>query len=139
MALPMMTATQTASALAEKTGISRTDVRHVLDELHNLILAELGECNRFKLVGLVQLEPKVMPARKARMGRNPATGAAVQIAAKPATAAVKARVLAEAKNVALDVKQLSAQIENHKAAPRARPKPVVKVKKKVRAKAKNKR
>lgn len=110
MALPMMTATQIASSIAENTGVSKTDVRHVLDDLRDLALSEIESCNRFRLVGLVQLEPKVKPARKARMGRNPATGEDVKIAAKPAQAVVKARLLAEAKNVDLSLSKLRSRI-----------------------------
>jgi len=148
MALPMKTATQVTADLAERTGITQTDIRHMLDELHALVLSELKSGNRFKLVGLVQLEPKVRPARAARMGRNPATGESVKIAAKPAETVIRARLLAEVRNVPLGVKKLSERIEEYKPAPRERPwlaqkaqvkksKPVKKVK--ARAKAKNKR
>jgi hypothetical protein len=47
--------------------------------------------------GLVQLTVRVKPAQKKRPGRNPATGEAITIAAKPASVDVRARPLARAK------------------------------------------
>jgi len=143
MALPMMSAAEAARELADKSGITQTDVRHVLDELHDLAIRELEQGNRFKLAGLVQLEPKVRPARKARVGRNPATGEDVQIAAKAAETVIRARLLADARQVSLSVKKLSARIEEHKPALRANSRPARPVqarvkKKKVKAKAKSK-
>jgi hypothetical protein len=45
----------------------------------------------------VQLTVRVKPAQKTRSGRNPATGEATTIAAKPASVDVRARPLARAK------------------------------------------
>jgi len=136
----MLTAAGLASALAEETGITQTDVRHMLDELKNLTLRELADGHRVKLVGLVQLEPKIRPARKARMGRNPRTGEQVEISAKPAESVVRARVLAEAKGAAPSVRKLSEALgvpDPGTKVPKDDPAPR-KAKKKVRAKAKNK-
>lgn len=131
MALPMMTVAQVAKSIAENTGISVTDVRHVMDDLKDLTLAELEDCKRFKLLGIVQLEPKMKPARKKRMGRNPATGEELEIAAKPAEAVIRARVLAEAKTATPALtslrKALSASAPKPKATttkPKTKPKPV---------------
>jgi hypothetical protein len=49
--------------------------------------------------GLVPLTVRVKPARKARTGRNPATGEQVTSAAQPASVDVSARPLARAKGV----------------------------------------
>jgi DNA-binding protein HU-beta len=133
MALPMMTVAQVAASISENTGISKVDVRHVMDDLKDLVLAELEDCKRVKLLGIVQLEPKVKPARKKRMGRNPATGEEIEIAAKPSEAVIRARVLAEAKTATPPLaslkKALSASAPKPKATPtpktkpKARPKP----------------
>jgi DNA-binding protein HU-beta len=106
MALPMLTATEMASELAERTGVSKTDVRHVLDELHNVVIEQLGFCQRVKIANIVQLEPKIKAKRKARIGRNPATGEDVKIAAKPAEAVVRARVLKPGKDAAPSLPKL---------------------------------
>jgi nucleoid DNA-binding protein len=133
MALPMMTATQVAKSIAENTGISTTDVRHVLDDYRDLILSELEACNRVKILNVVQLEPKVKPARKARMGRNPATGEPVKIAAKPAEAVVRARVLSEGKSAVPTLSRLKSALAKSKPAPRKTTKAKKSTKKPVKA------
>lgn len=95
----MVTAAQLVEAIAEETGYSKADIRHVLSSLEGNLLYFLGECEKVKIGQVVQLEVKIRPARKKRMGRNPQTGEAVQIAAKPATPVVRARVLKKAKDV----------------------------------------
>jgi DNA-binding protein HU-beta len=106
MALPMLTASEMAAEIADRSGISKTDVRHVLDTLHDVVLEQLGFCQRVKIANVVQLEPKEKKKRKARMGRNPATGEAVKISAKPASVVVKARVLKDAKEAAPSLNKL---------------------------------
>lgn len=139
MPLPMMTVAQVAASIAENTGISKTDVRHVLDDLRDLVLSELEECHRFKLLNLVQLEPKVKPARKARMGRNPQTGEDVQISAKPAEAVVRARVLTEAKSAAPSLQRLRSRLSASQKPSKAKPAPKSKPKAKPKAKAPSRR
>jgi nucleoid DNA-binding protein len=94
----MVTAAQLTEAISEETGYSKADIRHVLVSLDDVVAAYLAEGEKVKLGGLVQLEVKIRPARKKRMGRNPRTGEAVQVAAKPATPVVRARVLKKAKD-----------------------------------------
>jgi DNA-binding protein HU-beta len=145
MALPMLTAAATAAELARRTGITQVDVRHVLDELKNLTVDELTNGNRFRVVGLVQLEPKIRPARAARMGRNPRTGEDVQIEAKPADVVVRARVLKDAQQAHPSLGKLSKALGVPKPSTKVPPKseavreaPVKPQKKKLRAKAKSK-
>jgi nucleoid DNA-binding protein len=69
----------------------------VLDALDEILLEEIGNAQKVRIGGLVQLNVRVKPAQKARRGRNPATGEAITIAAKPASVEVKARPLAKAK------------------------------------------
>ena len=92
--MPMLTVPQIVSELSETTGISKVDIRHVLDELHNLAVREIQHGHKFKLAGLVQLQPRVKAATKARMGRNPRTGDEVKIKAKPASVVIGMRRLA---------------------------------------------
>jgi hypothetical protein len=61
------------------------------------VLEELGNAQKVRIGGLVQLTVRVKPAQKKRKGRNPATGEEIDIAAKPATVDVRARPLAKAK------------------------------------------
>jgi DNA-binding protein HU-beta len=92
-----LTQTQLAAAVAERAELSRADAKRALEALEEVILAELGDAQKVRLGGLVQLTVRVKPATKKRQGRNPATGEAITIAAKPASVDVRARPLAKAK------------------------------------------
>jgi nucleoid DNA-binding protein len=92
-----LTQTQLASAVADRAEISRAEAKRVLDVLEQVVLEELGNAQKVRIGGLVQLTVRVKPAQKARMGRNPATGEAIKVAAKPASVDVRARPLAKAK------------------------------------------
>jgi DNA-binding protein HU-beta len=92
-----LTQTQLAAAVAERAELSRADAKRALEALEEVVLAELGDAQKVRLGGLVQLTVRVKPATKKRQGRNPATGEAITIAAKPASVDVRARPLAKAK------------------------------------------
>jgi DNA-binding protein HU-beta len=92
-----LTQTQLATALADRVGISRAEAKRVLAVLDEIVLEELGNAQKVRIGGLVQLTVRVKPAQKARKGRNPATGEEITIAAKPASVDVRARPLAKAK------------------------------------------
>lgn len=79
-----MTKSQVQAALAEKTGLSKKQVRAFLEELATLAYAEAP--NGFTIPGIGKL---VLVNRKARMGRNPATGEQIHI---PAKTVVKFRI-----------------------------------------------
>ena len=95
-----MTQTQLADAVAEKAGLSRADAKKAIAALEEVVLDEIGNAEKVKIGGVVQLDVRVRPATVARPGRNPATGEEITISAKPASVAVKARPLAKAKNAA---------------------------------------
>jgi DNA-binding protein HU-beta len=92
-----LTKTQLATAVADKAGLSRADASRALAALEEVVLAELGNAEKVRIGGLVQLTVRVKPASKARKGRNPATGEEITIAAKPASVDIRARPLAGAK------------------------------------------
>ena len=95
-----MTQTQLADAVADKAGLSRADAKKALTALEEVVLGEIGNAEKIKIGGVVQLDARVRPATDARPGRNPATGEEITISAKPASVAVKARPLAKAKAAA---------------------------------------
>ncbi len=95
-----MTQTQLADAVADKAGLSRADAKKALTALEEVVLGEIGNAEKIKIGGVVQLDVRVRPATDARPGRNPATGEEITISAKPASVAVKARPLAKAKAAA---------------------------------------
>lgn len=88
-----MTKTQTIAALAERTGLSKAQVGRMLDEMAALAYSEAA--NGFVIPGIGKL---VLVNRKARMGRNPATGETIQI---PAKTVVKFRIAKACKDSVL--------------------------------------
>ena len=92
-----LTQTQLTASVAERAEISRAEAKRVLTALDEIILEELGNAQKVRIGGLVQLTVRVKPAQKKRPGRNPATGEEITIAAKPASVDLRARPLAKAK------------------------------------------
>ena len=92
-----MTQTQLTSAVAERADMSKADAQRVMAALDEVVLEELGNAQKVRIGGLVQLTVRVKPATKKRPGRNPATGEEITIAAKPASVDIRARPLAKAK------------------------------------------
>jgi DNA-binding protein HU-beta len=74
-----MTQTQLVQSLADKCELSKKVAKNVLDTLAQTAIAEVKKNGLFVLPGIGRL---VRVDRKARMGRNPATGEAIKIAAK---------------------------------------------------------
>jgi DNA-binding protein HU-beta len=95
-----LTQTQLADAVADKSGLSRADAKKAIAALEEVVLEEIGNAEKVKIAGVVQLDVRVRPATQERPGRNPATGEEITISAKPASVAVKARPLAKAKAAA---------------------------------------
>jgi DNA-binding protein HU-beta len=93
-----MTQTQIIAEMAEKSGISKKQTK---DFLAALVLLAHREAKKgeFALAGLGKL---VKVKRKARIGRNPATGEAIKI---PAKTVLKFRVAKAAKDSVLGAKK----------------------------------
>ncbi len=79
MAKKPMTKSQIASHVAEKFELSRRTATEILDELAALAASETKKAGSFSIPGIGKL---VLKNRKARMGRNPATGQTIKIPAK---------------------------------------------------------
>jgi len=90
-----MTKSQILASLAESTNLSKKDVDNLLENLTNLAYKEVKSSGEFVVPGIGKL---VKVNRKARMGRNPATGASIQI---PAKTVVKFRIAKAAKEAVL--------------------------------------
>jgi nucleoid DNA-binding protein len=86
------------AAVADRAEMSRAEARRALAALDEIVLEELGNAQKVRIGGLVQLTVRVKPAQKKRKGRNPATGEEIEVAAKPASVDVRARPLAKAKD-----------------------------------------
>jgi DNA-binding protein HU-beta len=76
--------TQLATAVADRAELSKADAKRALAALDEVVLDEVGNAEKVRIGGLVQLTVRVRPAQKARTGRNPATGEEITIA-KPAS------------------------------------------------------
>jgi DNA-binding protein HU-beta len=81
-----ITKSQIAAHIAEKNGLTKKTASQVLDDLATLAYKSAKRNGEFTLPGLGKL---VLSRRKARKGRNPATGALIKI---PAKRVVKFRV-----------------------------------------------
>lgn len=92
MAQKAMTQTQIVKAMAEACEISNAKAREVLTFLSDTAIKEVKKNGLFVVPGLGRL---VRVERKARMGRNPATGETIKIAAKKV---VKFRIAKSAKD-----------------------------------------
>jgi DNA-binding protein HU-beta len=90
-----MTKSELLQALADKLGKSRKEASEMVDALVALAYNETKKNGEFTIPGLGKLLKK---HRDARQGRNPATGATIQI---PAKTVIKFRVLKAAKDAIL--------------------------------------
>lgn len=99
MANQRMTQTQLVRTLAENCEVNNKTARQMLDCLASLAVSEVKKNGMFVLPGLGRL---VRVERKARMGRNPATGETIKI---PAKKVVKFRVAKAAKDAIVPPKK----------------------------------
>ena len=74
-----MTQTEIINAMAEKSGLKKTEVKGMFDAIAELATKEVKKNGEFTVPGFGKL---VKATRKAREGRNPATGAVIKIPAK---------------------------------------------------------
>ncbi|MCG8481201.1 MAG: HU family DNA-binding protein [Spirochaetales bacterium] len=75
--------------VAAHNDTTQTAVKAIVDDFLGTVEAGVLLGKRVSIGGLGRLELSVKPARKARMGRNPATGEEILIPSKPATSAPK--------------------------------------------------
>ncbi len=87
---------QITASIADTVGLTKTQAAQTIEAL--VTLAYKNAKNSFTIPGLGKL---VLVNRKARMGRNPATGATIKIAAKRV---VKFRIAKAAKDAILGKK-----------------------------------
>lgn len=92
-----LTQSQLVNAVADRSELSKADAKRAVAALEEVILEQLGNAEKVRIGGLVQLTVRVKPATKKRPGRNPATGEEITIPAKPASVDLRARPLAKAK------------------------------------------
>ena len=91
MAKTTMTKSQIVTHFAKKFELTKKTSVMIIEEMAGLAIAETKKAGSFTLPGIGKL---VLVKRKARMGRNPATGKAIKI---PAKTVFKMRVAKAAK------------------------------------------
>lgn len=90
------TKTQIIAAISEATELPKKDVAAVFVELGQMIEGHMKKrgSGEFTIPDTgVKIRRVRKPARKSRMGRNPATGEPMKIAAKPASTVVRVSAL----------------------------------------------
>jgi len=97
-----LTKSQIVSNVADSTGLTKKEVSAVMDEYHSLIERSIKKrsVGEFTVPGIMKITTVKKPARKARKGINPLTGAETLFKAKPARTAVKIRPLKKLKEFA---------------------------------------
>lgn len=94
-----MTQAQIVTSLAEKCDVNKRVAKDLLDHLGELAIKETKKSGVFVVPGIGRL---VKSDRKARMGRNPATGEPIKI---PAKRVVKFRVAKACKDAIVPPKK----------------------------------
>ncbi len=93
-----MTKSQLIEAIAVSSQLSKADVKTVFEHMAIVGYKELNEAGEFTVPGFVKLSLVNKPATEARQGINPFTKEPMEISAKPASKAVKARPLKDVKD-----------------------------------------
>ena len=99
MAAKLMTKSQLAAHFAARFEMSKKQANEVIDEFAAVAVTQTKKNGAFTMPGVGKL---VKAHRKARMGRNPATGAAIKI---PAKTVVKFRVAKACKDAIVPPKK----------------------------------
>jgi DNA-binding protein HU-beta len=94
-----LTKAQVVSFFAKKFDLSKKIASSVIDEMAGLAIAETKKVGAFTFPGVGKL---VLVKRKARVGRNPATGEAINI---PAKTVVKMRIAKACKDAIVPPKK----------------------------------
>lgn len=95
------TSAQVISYIADATGLTKKEVKSVLEALGEVMNRHLkkGACGIFKFLNYFKVTVVKKPATKARKGINPFTGEETVFKAKPASRKVKVRALKRVKDM----------------------------------------
>ena len=90
-----LTKDQLIADIAESVSVPKATAKSALDQLGQIVADQLENGAEITLPGIGKLKVSERPART---GRNPSTGAAIEIAAKKVVKFVPAKVLTDAIN-----------------------------------------
>lgn len=95
------TKSQIITELSDNTGLNKSQVNSVLDELNVIIERHIKKraVGEFSLPGILKIKTVKKPAKKARKGINPFTGEATTFKARPASTGVKVTALKRLKDM----------------------------------------
>jgi DNA-binding protein HU-beta len=85
----------------EEAGLSRKDVKTVIEALGTVGHKELKRAGSFKIPGFAKVEVRKRAATKARKGIVPSTGAVIQIPARGPSKVVKVKAIKALKDAVL--------------------------------------
>lgn len=91
----MMNAADLVAKIAEDSGLTKTEAKAVIDGVFDAIAEAAAAGEEISLPGFGKFKVKASPARE---GRNPSTGAAIQIAASKKLAFTPAKALKDRLN-----------------------------------------
>jgi len=83
--------TQLYGHISSSTDLNRSQVTSVFECLHDLLKTELKANRSLTIPNIVKIVPVYKAAKPERVGRNPATGEAITVKAKPARKMVKVK------------------------------------------------
>ena len=90
----------TVDEIAKTCGMTKAQVGQVMEAMGHTVEKHLKSHGSALIPGLAKVVHKHLPARPARMGRNPATGEEIRLKPKPASTSVKVRALKSLKDMA---------------------------------------
>lgn len=94
-----LTKAQFAAEVAAKTGLTKSQVTDVFTSVLSIVGSEIKAGRAVKVPDLVKVSLTRKAATPARPGRNPFTGEAITVKAKPARNVVKVRALKSLKEL----------------------------------------
>ena len=96
-----LTAAQTIAAISEETGLSKRDVKAVLESMKGIMHGHIRKngAGAFTVPGMFKVKTRIKPATRARKGTNPFTGEEMMFKAKPKSTVVKVLPLKAVKDM----------------------------------------
>jgi nucleoid DNA-binding protein len=88
-----LTKSKLAAELADRSGTTKAQIMDVFDALESVLASELKAGRPVTIAGLLKVVVVHKAASPARQGRNPLTGEAITVKAKPARRVIKCRPL----------------------------------------------
>jgi DNA-binding protein HU-beta len=96
--MPKMNKSQLIDAVSESSGVSKNDVKAVIENMATVGYKELNESGEFVIPGFVKMSVVNKPATEAHSGFHPFTKEPMEFAAKPASKTVRASPLKASKD-----------------------------------------